>query len=247
MSSTNFKVYIQREKGQFADDFLFAAYIGFRKRQITIKFFENIDLVPVSKFNIIIGSMEVTKIYLKKLGITIPPPLNVPDELKLLSKRATYNTTLGDVRNYDENQFPLFIKPIDKTSANNFIPGPVKNKKDFSCYYSKFNNDLEVQISSVINFNSEYRCFVLEGKLIGIKHYIDDFKLFPDIDYIYKCIATYKSSPIAYTLDVGITDKGETLLVECNDAWSIGNYGLDAVEYVKLLLKRWHQIMGFNI
>lgn len=244
-------IYLQKnEEDEIFSDFVFAAYIGFQDRKFRyaikeLKFFQKIEEVPVDKNNIIIGSIENTSYFFEKLNIKVPAPINMPKELEELSKRKSYITTLGEVRNYTEDKFPLFIKTVHKTT--DFIAGPIKNKYLFNCSYNYYDNnfsdDLEVVISEVINFIGEYRCFINEGKITGIKHYINDFTVFPDIDYINKCIKAFKNCPIAYTLDVGITDKGETLLVECNDAWSIGNYGLDATIYSDILFKRWNEII----
>jgi len=235
-------IYIQRDdRGEIFDDFVFAAYLGFKQRKFNIKFFKKIDEVPISKNNLIVGSIENTEIYFNKLGINIPPPIHMPKELEDLSGRKTYITTLGEVRKYDEKKFPLFIK--SNTELKKFIPGPIKSKKDLGIYLYNISDETSVLISDVINFISEYRCFVKEKQLKGIKHYIGNFDFFPDMEYIYECIRNYKSSPIAYTLDVGITDKGDTVIIECNDAWSIGNYGLDGYVYSELLLSRWIEII----
>jgi len=165
----------------------------------------------------------------------------VPIELRDFVNRNVYDTTLGEVRNLDDNKFPLFIKAYEKT--NDFIAGPIKNKIYLGYYTHKFEDNLPVQISNIVEFMSEYRCFVNDGKLVGLKHYINDFTLFPNIDFIKEVIKQYKNAPIAYTLDVGITKSGTTELIECNDAWSIGNYGLNPKIYVTMLLNRWFEIL----
>ena len=40
--------------------------------------------------------------------------------------------------------------------------------------------------------------------------------------------------------------KDEDLLVECNDFWSICNYGLDPVIYAKMLRDRWFQLTKYR-
>ena len=49
-------------------------------------------------------------------------------------------------------------------------------------------------------------------------------------------------APSAYTLDVGITKEGLTLLVEVNDMWAIGSYGLDGDTYALLCARRMKEI-----
>ena len=50
--------------------------------------------------------------------------------------------------------------------------------------------------------------------------------------------------PISYSLDVGVDDQGDTLLVEVNDCYALGNYGLDATTYTNMLYDRWKEIVG---
>ena len=73
-----------------------------------------------------------------------------------------------------------------------------------------------------------------------------DFRIFPDMNVIDNAIMDYKSQPAGYSIDFGITSDGRTLLIECNDGWSLGNYGLNDVTYSTLLAKRWVQLMFQN-
>jgi hypothetical protein len=99
----------------------------------------------------------------------------------------------------------------------------------------------------VVNIVSEYRCFVHKNELVGIKHYSGDFNKFPDI-FTIECMIQkyYDESPVSYTLDVGLIQVGkglyETILIEINDFWAIGGYGLDGRTYVRMLIDRFQQI-----
>lgn len=48
--------------------------------------------------------------------------------------------------------------------------------------------------------------------------------------------------PDAYGIDFGVTKDGRTLLIEVNDAWALGCYGLESHLYAKFLLTRWAQL-----
>lgn len=80
-------------------------------------------------------------------------------------------------------------------------------------------------------------CNVYQGLQI-IAKYIDPLQI-PLV------VATKKD--ILYSVDIkriieaGITE--ESVLIECNDAWSIGSYGLDPIIYTNILLKRWFEIV----
>ena len=49
---------------------------------------------------------------------------------------------------------------------------------------------------------------------------------------------------VSEPLDICVTKDGQTLLVEINDAYSLGCYGLASVFYAKLISARWSQILG---
>ena len=104
------------------------------------------------------------------------------------------------------------------------------------------------QISSLIDeFKGEFRCFVYEGKLIDIRQYDGDFKILPDFNLIYEMIDEYKSAPHAYTLDVGVTDKNETAIIEVHDFFSCGLYGFMEVNKLPFMFWRWYYYYVINI
>ena len=108
--------------------------------------------------------------------------------------------------------------------------------------FSDIGADCPVLISEVVDFESEWRTYVVEDKIVGIKNYKGDEFLVPSKEMVLKMISAYTSAPKSYSLDVGIV-KGKTLLVECNDGWALGNYGLDSALYANFLMKRWLQLM----
>ncbi len=71
-----------------------------------------------------------------------------------------------------------------------------------------------------------------------------------DIDYpaelenytVCSAVKNYATAPAAYAMDFGVTDSGATILVEVNDGYSLGNYGLDSLLYAKLLSARWAEL-----
>jgi len=55
-------------------------------------------------------------------------------------------------------------------------------------------------------------------------------------------MAETKQAPWAYCLDWGIDEKGRTLLVEMNDGYAMGHYGLNPALYARMLSARWYQM-----
>ena len=48
---------------------------------------------------------------------------------------------------------------------------------------------------------------------------------------------------MACSMDICVTKDGRTLLVEFNDAYSLGAYGLPDIYYAKLISARWSQLL----
>ncbi|RGS52466.1 DUF4343 domain-containing protein [Olsenella sp. AF21-51] len=63
---------------------------------------------------------------------------------------------------------------------------------------------------------------------------------------IEQAIAAYDSALAGYAADFGVTSDGRTLLVEVNDGYSLGPYGLWPELYAQLLSARWAQMVGTN-
>ena len=82
------------------------------------------------------------------------------------------------------------------------------------------------------------RCFVYQNKLVGLQNYSGDFTKFPNVDIINKMIDTYKSSPVAYTLDVAI-DKNNTVVIEVHDFFSCGLYGFNDHRILPYMFSKW--------
>jgi hypothetical protein len=96
--------------------------------------------------------------------------------------------------------------------------------------------------SPTVEFVSEYRGFVLDGEILGIRHYEGDFRVFPDVRVIDAAVATYSPSPSAYGIDFGIASEGQTLFFETNEVYSLGCYGLTPILYSSLLERRWNEL-----
>ena len=70
----------------------------------------------------------------------------------------------------------------------------------------------------------------------------------PEIEYDRKVIdaavKAFPNMPAGCALDFGVTDDGRTLLIEMNDGYSLGTYGLEATLYARLLTARWAELNG---
>lgn len=254
--------YIQKDHGQIPDDWIFSAMLGFKNKGFKIKFFEekNITIIPCNMKTIVIGYIEPIIRYFQYNSIEVPKPLNIPDQLnnQYLLGREIGLITMGELKAIDNT--PIFVKPYGKVKQ--FDSGVLEKHDTKKYVFNGISDDTLVQTSTLIDFVSEYRCFVHKGELRGIQWYKGDFTIFPNPGQIQTMISMYKNAPVAYTLDVGVKNRThgimtydpltlksneKTYLVECNDLWSVGHYGLRDDIYSTLLRDRWFEIIRNHV
>ena len=103
--------------------------------------------------------------------------------------------------------------------------------------------DYSIWISEVLEFIAEWRCFVLDGRVLDVRPYTGDYHVQFDPSVIYKAILCWKDAPIAYGLDIGVTWGGRTLVVEVNDGYALGNYGLSPLNSINFHKARWKEMV----
>lgn len=54
----------------------------------------------------------------------------------------------------------------------------------------------------------------------------------------------WDTRPAACSLDICVTKEGQTLLVEMNDAYALGCYGLPALLYARFISARWSELLA---
>lgn len=235
-----YKVYIQSVNNFPIDDWAVSAYMGFREKQANVIFFEEIEEVPTSKYNIVVAYIEDTNKYLERLGLPPKMALNIPVELEKYTGREIRYMTMGEFKK--DSQLPVFVKPARRSKE--FVAGVLTKQDSKEFFFKDHPDDTPVLVSEVVDIVSEYRGYVIDGELKGIYYYRGDFRVFPDVKVIDNAIKDYTTQPAGYSIDFGVTGDGRTLLIECNDGWSLGNYGLHHVTYSTLLAKRWLQMMS---
>lgn len=240
----NFKIYIESLNNFPLQEGGVSALMGFRARQANIIFFEEIEEVPTSRMNIVVGCIETTNKYFERLGLPAKMALNIPEEIEEYAERSITYSTMGSLKKGAYNKYPTFVKGNGR--AKHFVPGVVKNKEQVNLFFNDVNDNEPILLSAVVDFISEYRAYVCNGEILGIKHYSGDMWTFPRPARVIAPVIDYTKSgkaPAGYSMDFGITNDGRTLLIECNDGWSLGNYGLEDSKYVKLLCARWLELM----
>ena len=160
-----------------------------------------------------------------------------PEELTGFLGRTIRKIRLEEVR---KEKLPVFIKPLEEKAA----PGIVVNAWSDLWEYDRLDQKTEIYCSEVVNFISEWRCFLLYGQVVGTCFYYGDPSVECDKSVIDAAVKAYVSMPAGCAMDFGVTDDGRTLLVEVNDGFSLGSYGLEDTLYAKLLTARWAELNG---
>jgi hypothetical protein len=238
------KVYILKNKdGEFGSYNFAIAYDGFRKMGWEIVTFTQQDdplLADLTPEDVVVGYIETIQTALLRLGIAIPKSINYPDDLTNFLGRRVWRSRINYIAKHPE-LWNIFIKPAD--SPKKFKGRLLTTAKDLISCGDEF-EDTEIWCSEPVKFLAEWRCFVRYGEILGVKSYYGDWRQHFDSQVIENAIAAYHSAPAGYGADFGVTDKGETLLIEVNDGYSIGSYGLFPADYARLLASRWAQMTG---
>lgn len=224
------KLYYRTEDGVPFDNFCSDAAIGARNSDITAIGFE--ELPDFHPYNIVIAGVEETQAY---LGREIPP-IN-REWSKPFEKREIVKCLISEITSY-----PIFIKPADEVKAWTGIV--VDNQQEALLFTQDY--DKPVLSQPVMDIVSEYRVYVVANRgIVGVKHYLGDPYIVLDEKFVDDC---YKASRVltenAYTLDFGVNSDGDTFLIEVNDGWSIGNYGLAPDLYYSFVKNRFLQLSG---
>lgn len=184
--------------------------------------------------NLFVGSVEFMREVFGRIGKNPRVPEN--------SDRP-YETLLVDqVRGRVQNSEKIFVKPFEIKQ----FTGMVVDTMTISCL-KDLDGNLEVMVylpfaSKIV---SEWRSYILHGKIMDCRNYAGDFFVAPSREYIEDRIkwAADNGFPSAYTIDVAVLENGEHVVAECNDFWAIGNYGMENATYIRMLRERYFEII----
>lgn len=197
-----------------------------------------------------IGTVEFVKTFAEKIGVTLPKPIHA-EELIRLEGRVCWNSDrerLNYVYEEGSSNYPCFVKPLDELKK--FTGFVAKSDKDFDLYPEIDWSTTKLFATEVLNnIVSEWRCYVLKGKVFACVNYSGYPLIFPNSREIERRIQYFESSPVAYSLDVALCKVGsiaeeyKTYFIEVNDAYALGYYGGDVELYTKMLDLRWKEII----
>lgn len=201
---------------------------------------------------IVIGDYNAMAMAFQQLDLKIPFLSCYPESVRLFLRRRIMQTTVKDLRKTFRNRTgcfglsqPLFVKPKDDTKL--FTGFVVTDETDLSKLQGAPNR-IKLYASNVVSWQSEYRVFVTRGQIVGVRHYSGDVSKTLNMTVVRECVELLENNPnestSAYGIDFGVLNNGETAMVEWNDGYALGSYGLEPEIYTSLLLARWQEIIG---
>lgn len=235
------KVYIRFHENLPDSLNTFAAWEGFRELGVeTVPYYGFGDIATLEDLGPqvgIVGFLGDLWKALQKLGKPRPTPFDYPEELAACMGRKVWRTTLGAIR---RTLTPVFIKPMEEKLFTGFIwrGGGIEAVR-----IATYDNDVPIWASEVVPFVSEHRVYIKDQQILDTRRYKGDWGLAPRRTVVENAVKAFApSAPRAYSLDFGITEKDETLLVEANDGYALGCYGLPPVLYAQMLEARWEEL-----
>ncbi len=240
------RVLIQKKNGEFVSVNGYAAWHGFDQKAYPITFFEWPQLrdgqLDVTPNTLVVGGVATVLHALRRLGVATPP-IDYPQVLLPFLGREMEPTTLGAVRGMFEadGSPPRFVKPRETQKA--FTGYVVSAFRDL-IPTARQPDELPVWSCETVEFVSEWRYFTLRREVISVGHYRGDVFSQPDAATVRAAVEAYRpEAPTACAIDFGVTTDGRTLLVEVNDAYSLGHLGLRSGPYSNMLEARWIEFM----
>lgn len=241
------KAFIQASGGVPAADAYFRAWEGFRKLGVPCELFEPGQLgdLPLDRDTLVAGAVSIVESAFKALGITVPLADNLPDCLAKYRGRRVWTSTWGEMRaKYGKSgpPEPFWVKSLRRNKGAPSIA--VYSADDFPSA-SILPDDHEVLVSEYVIFTAEWRCFVCRGQILDLCRYQGDIFRYPEPQVVRGAVTAYEGTgPAGYGIDFGVLVNGQTVLVEVNEGYSLGPYGLESTDYAELLSARWLQLMN---
>ncbi len=243
-------VYIKSHNGYPSDEWGAAALLSYRQKGASIVLFEDLKKVPRNRQTLLVSYIDETREFFKDMGYNVPEDMSFPKDLRdhyTFWKRKMHFWTAEEMKDKlvsatSRGTFdPFFCKPANILKG--FQYGVINTLEEFKAVVD---TNMDVIVSEIVDFVSEYRCFIIDRKVVSCQHYLGDLHYYPSISLVEDIIAEYHDAPIGYSIDVGVFANGETALIECNDGWSLGSYGCMPKIYTRLLSERWREILVKN-
>jgi len=201
---------------------------------------------------------------LEKLGIENRMAGSYPSALSDLFHRRTWQAPRQELAASRQIGLqPVFVKPCRFRAFENcrFSGRIVETLAALDAVHPSLAQE-PFFCSEVVGWLSEYRCYILRSRILGIHPYriagvpvyrldcsqLEALKpeLRPAGDFVQLAIQRLEEagqSVAGYCLDFGLTSLGEMSFIEMNDGLALANYGISSADYLDLHMARWRELM----
>jgi hypothetical protein len=234
------RVFIHSKDNIPASENAYVAMKGFEMLGAEIILFDSLGelLDNVTKDDIVVGYIGHVTHTLNHLGIPLPELVDYPSELSGFLGRKIWKDKMSTILTTPE-MYPVFVKSVSQKSLTGRL---IRNFKDLiGAGYTT--SDFDVWCSEPVEFMSEWRTFIRYDKIIDMRPY-NGWGYYPDRSVVEDALSKWKNRPAACSMDFGVTSDGRTILIECNDGFALGEYGLREHKYAKLISARWFELVG---
>lgn len=203
------------------------------------------DLLKEPEHSLVFGGIGAVREALARAGRPFPDLQDFPEALRSFAGRRIWDSTMKEIYrilNHEPGRLPLHVKPHRRKRFKGTVISAFRDLIPMA----GVPDDEPIMIQEYVEFVSEWRSTILRGEILNVAHYKGDPLLFPDATAMKSAVDAFVGQPVAYALDWGVTKGGATLLVEANDAHSLGNYGLRGPVYCNVLIARWRELMGLD-
>ncbi len=194
---------------------------------------KNIDYKPG---DVVVGFVGDTLRFFKNNDIEI----NLVDFPKCFNNYYKRSIIKCYINEYT-GDYPIFVNPI---LTKLFKAKSIYSNAELEQLSKEYGN-IECYFEDVVSMKAEWRVFVYYGKILGVYRYTDIYYPY-DYNFICKLLETAEAMPNAYSIDIALTNNDDFLVVEINDGWAIGRYGLSDENYAKFLYARFAEIFNFE-
>ncbi|RYG71252.1 DUF4343 domain-containing protein [bacterium] len=211
--------------------------LGYEITTFTRQDIEQDKFWRVAAQNPFVGSIKTITKHFENLE-KVPQRIDYPQPLNSHLHRTVEQMPLEEALRLEE---PVFIKPVETKLFDGALYDGSEIRRAYFADYGHCN----VWVSELIKgIESEWRCYVHQGRFLHASCYAGDFQRSPNWAVIETMIAAWENAPVSYTLDVAVTKNGTIPLIEANDFWAIGSYSLGSIEYAEMLRDRYFEIVG---
>ena len=227
------------------------AMYGFREMGAEIVPYHSIDDIydRVQREDIVLDYIGQCNEIFHKFGVAPYIP-DYPDVLRSFLGRRIWRDTIDHISGTEEKwSAGYFVKPVkDKVFTGKIISSITDL---MGC--GNHSEDYEVFVSEPLDICAEWRCFITYDKLTDVRPYgllLDKerksylYHYDPAVlEQMMRAFVAWDERPAACSMDICVTKDGRTVLVELNDAYALGCYGLAGGYYAKMISARWSQLL----